>query len=294
MAEDEVSALFSGMATTIKRLAAGEQRAVEPRHAATVILLRDGDTGLEVYLLRRSASMSFAPGAFVFPGGSTDPRDETFDGSAWVGPPPSEWAQQLRCDEPIARALVCAAVRETFEESGVLLAGTDAGPVVSDTGSADWEVDRAALLDRSLSLAEMMRRRLLVLRSDLLRFWAHWITPEVESRRFDTRFFVAGMPPGQHTRDVGGESDRVLWTRPELALEAQRQRQMSLMPPTQSALRNLGEFETVADVMVAAEKREVEAVLPKVILDANERIRFLLPDDPDYPRDPHHPREEAQ
>jgi 8-oxo-dGTP pyrophosphatase MutT (NUDIX family) len=285
MAEDPVSALFSGMAATIKRLAAGEQQPVEPRHAATVILLRDGAAGLEVYLLRRSASMSFAPGAFVFPGGSTDSRDESFDDSAWIGPPPPEWAQRLRCDESIARALVCAAVRETFEESGVLLAGTDGGGVVSDTGTDDWEADRAALLDRSMSLAAMMRERSLVLRSDLLQLWAHWITPEVESRRFDTRFFVAAMPLGQQTRDVGGESDRVLWTRPEEALEAQRQKEMSLMPPTQSALTNIAEFATVADVMAAAEQRTVEAVLPKVILDANERIRFLLPHDPDYPRE---------
>jgi 8-oxo-dGTP pyrophosphatase MutT (NUDIX family) len=285
MAEDPVSALFSGMATTIKRLAAGDQQPVEPRHAATVILLRDGTAGLEVYLLRRSASMAFAPGAFVFPGGSTDSRDESFDDSAWIGPPPPEWAQRLRCDEPIARALVCAAVRETFEEAGVLLAGADGGSVVSDTGTADWEADRATLLDRSMSLAAMMRRRSLVLRGDLLQLWAHWITPEVESRRFDTRFFVAAMPPGQQTRDVGGESDRVLWTRPEEALEAQRQNEMSLMPPTQSALTNIAKFATVAEVMSAAERREVEAVLPKVILDANERIRFLLPDDPDYPRE---------
>jgi hypothetical protein len=156
---------------------------------------------------------------------------------------------------------------------------------VSDTGSADWEEDRAALLDRSMSLAAMMRRRSLVVRSDLLQLWAHWITPEVESRRFDTRFFVAAMPLGQHTRDVGGESDRVLWTSPEQALEAQRQQEMSLMPPTQSALTDIAEFATVADVMAAAEQRDVEAVLPKVILDANERIRFLLPHDPDYPRE---------
>jgi 8-oxo-dGTP pyrophosphatase MutT (NUDIX family) len=285
MAEDPVSALFSGMASTIKRLASGEQHAVEPRHAATVILLRDGDDGLEVYLLRRSASMSFAPGAFVFPGGSTDARDETFDESAWVGPSPREWAQQLRSNELTARALVCAAVRETFEESGVLLAGPDAGRVVSGTGTAEWENDRAALLDRSMSLAAMMTRRSLVLRSDLLRMWAHWITPEVESRRFDTRFFVAAMPPGQHTRDVGGESDRVLWARPVQALEAQQRKEMSLMPPTQTALTEIAEFATVADVMATAEAREVEPVLPKVILDTNERIRFLLPHDPDYPRE---------
>src|SRR5215210_4680744 len=122
------------------------------RDAATVVLLRDRPAGPEVYLLRRAPSMAFAAGMHVFPGGSVDPRDAA-QATAWAGPPPSHWAGLLGCDEELARALVCAAVRETFEESGILLAGSSPDDVVADTTEASWEDDRLALLDRSLSLA---------------------------------------------------------------------------------------------------------------------------------------------
>ncbi len=154
--------------------------------------------------------MAFAAGMHVFPGGSVDPRDGETD-TAWAGPPARRWAGWLGCDEPLARALVCAAVRETFEESGVLLAGPDAGSVVADTTGDDLERDRLALLDRSASMAEVLATRDLVLRSDLLRPWAHWITPEFEPKRFDTRFFVAAVPTGQRPRDVSGEADDTVW-----------------------------------------------------------------------------------
>ena len=108
----------------------GTKTPAEPRDAATVVLLRRGGDGPEVYLLRRQASMEFAGGMCVFPGGSVDPRD--FDHTvAWGGPSPAEWASRLGVDEAKARALVCAAVRETFEESGVLLAGESAESVTS-------------------------------------------------------------------------------------------------------------------------------------------------------------------
>jgi 8-oxo-dGTP pyrophosphatase MutT (NUDIX family) len=289
MADDRTAAMFAGLVDTVKRLASGEQQPVEPRNAATVVLLRDHGDGPEVYLLRRTASMAFAAGFFVFPGGSVDARDEDFAEEAWVGPRPSEWAQILTCDEPRARSLVCAAVRETFEESGVLLAGTSADSVVADTSGDDWEADRLALLDRSLSLAEMMRRRGLVLRADLLRAWSHWITPEVEPKRFDTRFFVATMPAGQRTRDVGGEADRVAWLRPSEALAAYERGELSLLPPTLAALTDLAPCPTVAAVMSAADEREIVPVLPKLILGDDDRIKFLLPHDPDYPHPPQEP-----
>src|SRR3984885_1911124 len=139
----------------------------------------------------------------------------------------------------LARALVCAAVRETFEESGVLLAGETAGTVVADPTSDDWERDRNALLDRSLSLAELLARRHLVLRSDLLRSWSRWITPVIEPRRYDTRFFAAAMPAGQRTRDVGGEAAAVYWTGPQQALDTARRGEIALLPPTAVTLAEL-------------------------------------------------------
>src|SRR5215472_15704039 len=181
----------------------GQAAPVTPRDAATVMLLRDAGDGFEVYMLRRKPTLAFAPGAYVFPGGSVDLRDADEE-VAWAGPPASHWGQVFDAPPQLARAIVCAAVRETFEESGVLLAGPSADSVVADTTGPEWEADRQALLDRSLSLAELFARRDLILRSDLLRPWARWITPVLEPRRFDTRFFAAALPPGQRTRDVGG------------------------------------------------------------------------------------------
>jgi 8-oxo-dGTP pyrophosphatase MutT (NUDIX family) len=277
--------LFSGLIDTLRKLNAGEIAPVEPRHAATVVMLRDGGAGPEVYLLRRTASMAFAAGAFVFPGGSVDPRDEDLGDDAWVGRSPAEWAKDLSCDERLARALVCAAVRETFEESGVLLAGPDANTVVEDTSGDDWETDRLALINRSLSLVEFLQRRGLVLRADLLRAWTHWLTPEVESRRFDTRFFIAALPAGQRTRDVGGEADRVAWMRPENAIAGSEAGEMMLMPPTLASLRDLTAYSSVDEALVAAAERNVTRILPKLIFDANDQLKFLLPHDDGYPQD---------
>ena len=153
----------------------------------------------------------------VFPGGGVDPRD--FDAEvAWAGPPPAEWAGRLAVDEATARALVCAAVRETFEESGVLLAGPTASEVVADTTGADWEADRLALEARELSMTSFLERRGLVLRSDLLGVWSGWLTPVFEPRRYRTWFFVAELPGGQRTRDVSTESDQVTWVGAEEAV----------------------------------------------------------------------------
>jgi 8-oxo-dGTP pyrophosphatase MutT (NUDIX family) len=280
----EPTDLFAGLVDRLRQLDAGEIEPAEPRHAATVVMLRDGTAGPEVYLLRRSASMAFAAGAFVFPGGSMDPRDIDLGDDAWVGRPPAEWATDLSSDEQTARALVCAAVRETFEESGVLLAGSDAETVVADTSGDDWETDRLALIDRSLSFADMMQRRDLVIRADLLRPWAHWLTPEIETRRFDTRFFVAALPEGQRTRDVGGEADRVAWMRPANAVASSERGEMMLMPPTISALRELSDYTSVGDVLDAGAARKVSRILPKLIFGENDKLRFLLPHEPDYPK----------
>jgi 8-oxo-dGTP pyrophosphatase MutT (NUDIX family) len=233
-----------------------------PRDAATVMVLRPAVAGLEVYMLRRQPSMAFAPGAFVFPGGSVDARDAD-SLLAWAGPDIREWGRVLDAPPELARALVCAAVRETFEESGVLLAGPSDDSVVCDTTGEDWEADRNALLDRSVSLAELLGRRRLILRSDLLRPWSRWITPVIEQRRFDARFFVAALPPGQRTRDVGGEAAAVRWITPQEALAAGRSRQIDLWLPT---AMTLAELAACADVGAAlAAPRQVTPLLPEVI-----------------------------
>jgi 8-oxo-dGTP pyrophosphatase MutT (NUDIX family) len=239
-------------------LLAGRLTPIPARDAATVIILRDG---LEVYLIRRKASMAFAAGAYVFPGGSVDERDVD-QAVAWAGPPPEWWGEVFGAGAATARGLVCAAVRETFEECGVLLAGPDERSVVADTTGDDWEADRRALVERDLSFADFLARRGLVLRSDLLRPWAHWVTPEVEFRRFDTRFFVAALPPGQRTREVDGEADRFVWVRPAAALDRARTGEILLMPPTYHSLAELAERPTVASVL--AVERQITTIMPEV------------------------------
>ena len=209
----------------------GDAEPAEPRDAATVVLLRPGappsSAGPEIYLLRRQTSMAFAGGMCVFPGGGVDPRDyadELVDRGLWAGPSPAEWAERLGVDEPKARALVCAAVRETFEESGVLLAGPGADEVVADTTGDDWEADRVALETRELSMTAFLEKRSLVLRTDLLGPWSGWLTPVFEPRRYRTWFFVARLPEGQVTRDVSTESSAVTWTAAMDAVEQVEQR----------------------------------------------------------------------
>jgi 8-oxo-dGTP pyrophosphatase MutT (NUDIX family) len=260
----------------------GSQPPATPRDAATVMLLRSAPTGLEVYMLRRQESMAFAPGAYVFPGGSVDARDADEE-VAWAGPDAAEWGRIFAAPPSLARALVCAAVRETFEESGVLLAGESAQSVVADTTSTDWEADRMALLDRSVSLAELLARRGLVLRSDLLRPWARWITPVVEPRRFDTRFFAAALPVGQRTRDVGGEAAEVAWVRPADALAASRRGEIRLFPPTAVTLSELADCGELNTALTGP--RRVAPIIPEV----HERegaVWLTVPGLTEYPAPP--------
>jgi 8-oxo-dGTP pyrophosphatase MutT (NUDIX family) len=251
------------LAGPARDILAGHQAPAEPRDAATVMLLRSLPAGLEVYMLRRQATMAFAPGAYVFPGGSVDARDAD-EQVAWTGPDAAEWGRIFDAPPALARALVCAAVRETFEESGVLLAGESADSVVADTTSDDWEADRQALLDRSVSLAELLGRRGLVLRADLLRPWSRWITPVVEPRRYDTRFFAAALPGGQRTRDVGGEASEVAWVQPAEALQAGKRGEISLFPPTAVTLSELADCGTVDTAL--AGPRHVAPIIPEVQL----------------------------
>ncbi len=258
---------------------AGRAEPPVPRDAATVMLLRPGAGGLEVYLLRRRPSMAFAPGAVVFPGGGVDPRDADGD-IAWAGPDPAEWGRLIDTPPQLARELVCAAVRETFEESGVLLAGPSADTIVADTRGGDWEADRQALLDRSLSLAGLLSRRRLVLRSDLLRPWARWVTPVAEMRRYDTRFFAAALPAGQLTRDVGGEADKVAWLAPADAIGAARRGEILLLPPTAVTLAELAACGTVEAALAA--RRRITARIPEITV-AGGAVWLTIPEDAEYP-----------
>ena len=232
---------------------------VKPKTAATVLLLRHGAAEFEAYAIRRVPTMPFAPGMYAFPGGSVDPRDAAMD-LHWAGPDATDWGHRLGQPPQAAQAVVCAAVREVFEESGVLYAGGTGSTIVGDVSGDDWEAQRAALVARELGFAELLRARDLVLRADLLTPWSRWITPEFEPRRYDTYFFLARLPDGQVTRNVGGEADEVRWLRP-----ADR-RTLPMLPPTWMTLREIDGYGSIADLLDAAAERDTATpVIPRLI-----------------------------
>jgi 8-oxo-dGTP pyrophosphatase MutT (NUDIX family) len=251
------------------------------RAAATVVLLRPKDETFEVYVLKRATTMVFG-GLYAFPGGGVDPSDrpDTIN---------SDWSERLGIPGDQARAVVGAAARELFEEAGVLLAGpgeeadrtvsdgTLTGVVttdgtVGDVSAEDWEADRAAVQARALTMTELLDRRGLRLRDDLLFPWARWITPEFEPKRFDTWFFVALLPQAQTARDVSGEADRTTWVSPAAAGG------LAMLPPTRSMLNQLGSYEKIAEVIAAASRRDAATpVMPRVELTEDGGALLRIP-----------------
>ncbi len=269
------------MIDQVRSYADGTRTPVEPRNAATVILLRAGAApepgALELYFLRRHVDMAFAAGMAVFPGGGVDPRD--FDHQVdWVGPSAAEWGSLLGTDEALARALVCAAVRETFEESGVLFAGLTDDSIVEDTTGEDWEDDRRRLESRELAFTDLLERRGLKLRTDLLRVWSSWVTPVFEPRRYRTWFFVAELPPGQQTRDVSTESEDVVWLPIREALTAAQDERLFMLPPQYCTCAELFDCTTPAEALAAAAGRAVATIEPLGVVEDGE-ARLSLPQD---------------
>lgn len=248
-----------------------------PRPAATVMLIRDksphSGRGVEVFLMRRHSGMEFVGGVMVFPGGGVDDRDRNAD-IAWMGPEPSWWAERLGVDVELAEALVCAGARETFEESGVLFAGAaDDSDVLVDDASV-YRDERQALVDRSLSFADFLRTEKLVLRADLLRPWANWVTPKEErTRRYDTYFFVAALPNGQRADGENTETDAADWITPEEALQDFADSKTFLLPPTWTQLDSLA-GRTVDEVL--AVERQIFAIEPHLAArNGNWEIEFF-------------------
>jgi 8-oxo-dGTP pyrophosphatase MutT (NUDIX family) len=250
-----------------------------PRDAATVILLREGP-GIEVFLLRRAGALEFAPGVCVFPGGSVDEPDADPDigETGWAGPSPADLGGLLGIPADRARALVCAAVRETFEESGVLLAGPSPAELVRD--GAALEQDRDSLLSGTASMGDLLRLRGLLLRADLLTPWARWITPVISPRRFDTWFFAAALPPGQTTSLAAGESDSASWWEPSAAVQAARSGEITLLPPTAVTLAELAGYRDVTAVMAA--RRQIVPLLPDAVVE-DDQVWLAVPPEVEYP-----------
>jgi 8-oxo-dGTP pyrophosphatase MutT (NUDIX family) len=273
------------MADRARQIASGDLPPVAPRDAATVIVVRPGTAGrgVEVLLLQRTRALDFAPGACVFPGGSVDEQDAdpAILAGSWSGPSPEDLAATLGIPAQRARALAVAAVRETFEESGVLLASPAPGQPAPDTDTL--AEDQHALLSGSLTLGELLRRRHLVLRADLLTPWTRWITPEASPRRFDTWFFAAALPPGQLavlTAASAGESDSVTWWEPAAALAAARAKTITVLPPTAVTLAELTGYSGVDGIL--AERRAIAPLMSAVLTDG-EQAWLALPPGVVYP-----------
>lgn len=248
-----------------------------PRPAATVMLIRDKGPALareiEVFLMRRHRQMDFVGGVMVFPGGGVDDRDRNAD-VAWHGPDKGWWAEHLSVDADLAEALVCAAARETFEECGVLFAGAADDPDLLVDDASIYRDQRAALVSKELSFGEFLGAEKLILRADLLRPWANWVTPKEErTRRYDTYFFVAALPSGQLADGDNTESEHADWITPEAALADFAAHRSLLLPPTWTQLDALAGH-SVAEVL--AVERQIVPVSPNMsITDGNLAFEFF-------------------
>jgi 8-oxo-dGTP pyrophosphatase MutT (NUDIX family) len=238
---------------------------VPVRDAATVVLLRDTTDGLETWLLTRHNQMVFAAGMTVFPGGRVDDADAALP---VLGGDLVSLAARSGCDEATARALVGAAVRETFEETGVLLT----------VPTADLSGARADVEQGRVSFGDLLRANGLAIDAGAVRAWSRWVTPAGEVRRYDTRFFVAGLPDSAEAQDVTNESSEAAWVQVAAAVEQAQRGERHLLPPTMITLASLLPYGSVAEVLAASESRSLDAVRPEVRIGADGSIAVELPD----------------
>lgn len=255
------------------------------RDAATVMLVRDGADGMEVFMLRRNLNSDFVGGAYVFPGGAVDEADRHSDLEAVCRGRTDAEASDLLSVTEGGLAYWVAAIRECFEEAGVLLAYDPAGDILSlaDSSVADRYVEHRRRVDAGeLRLVDLCRAENLHLAVDRIHYFSHWITPVGPPRRYDTRFFVAAAPPEQEPLHDNREAIAKLWVRPGDALERHRRGELDMIFPTIRNLEAIDRFPTSAELLAAAAAIEsVPTILPRVVSDG-QGMRIVLPGDPGY------------
>lgn len=259
---------------------------VTPRDAATVILLRqpnEGARGFEVLMVLRNSRSAFVPSSYVFPGGRVEEEDCLRDMECLCSE--SDLPRVRRTLEDVSPqerglGIWIAAVRETFEEVGLLFARREDGsffsPDQSDTGRS-FRVYREAMSGGEISFEEMLRREGLTLALDRLHYFSHWITPELSPIRYDTRFFVAETPPGQEALHDGDELTRHVWVTPEEALDGYREQRFHMVVPTIVTLEELSRFETITEVIESTGGKEITAVITRLVIEGDE-IQEHAPD----------------
>ena len=259
--------------------------AVPVRDAATVMLVRDGPEGMEVFMLRRNLSSAFVAGAYVFPGGAVDDDDRhTNLGPVCAGRTDAEASELLGIPEG-GLAFWVAAVRECLEEAGVLLAYDPSGAVLSlapPDVEARYVAHRRAIDTGARSLVEVCVEEGLQLAVDRIHYFSHWITPLGAPRRYDTRFFVTAAPEEQVPLHDNRETIAHEWVRPPDALDRYEEGELDLILPTIRNLEAIGRFDRSEDLLAAAAAIEsVPAILPRVVSDGHG-MRIVLPGDPAY------------
>lgn len=264
---------------------------VPVRDAATVMLVRDavdrsGQAAIEVCMLRRNLESEFVAGAFVFPGGSVDPSDRGNDAESLCRGLTDAEASTILDVESGGLAFWVAALRECFEEAGVLVArpvgGDELLNLTDPADAARFGQHRVAVYQGTLGLLDLCRSEGLELATDTVHYVSHWITPEVAPKRYDTRFFVTTAPPAQAAHHDEGETIASLWVRPADALDRFAAGEIELLPPTIANLRQLADYRSAADVMAwAGAVTEVETILPIVVIEDGE-IAVLRPGDEGY------------
>jgi 8-oxo-dGTP pyrophosphatase MutT (NUDIX family) len=244
--------------------------------ASTVIVLREMGAGIETFMLCRHQQSGFMGGAHVFPGGKVDLSDSAPSWIARVDRPAESLSHALgEAEAESGLGLLVAAVRETFEEAGVLLA-----TVAPD---ADLFQARAGLHGGG-SFLELASRLDMMIHSAALTPYARWITPKMESRRFDTRFYIAVLPDGQRASHDGTETTSAAWLRPANAIDEMLAGRIKLAPPTVRTLQWLADFDDADSVVADALSRKPPLVRPRIV--SGDSGWFLaLPGDPEHPED---------
>jgi len=260
--------------------------------AATVLLLRESGGELEVLMMRRGAALAFMAGMWVFPGGRVDPADASAAARARLAPGALEpWHGRLRSPqgdaltEEATLALLVAACRETFEEAGVLLASDCAGGPCGAGRAAGLQAERERVARDAPAFVTLLEREDLYLDPSPLVYWSHWITPSLEPRRFDTRFFAIPVPADQVASCDRGELTEHSWVRPARLQEALERREIRVVPPTLLTLEDLAESYArhggLTAMLQAERPRATPPVMPRIEVCTDE-FRVVMPWDPAY------------
>ncbi len=241
--------------------------------AATILMLRDGPTGLEVFMVVRHHQIDFASGALVFPGGKLAPGDTLPDVRGLC-----DGVDEL---DDTRLALRVAAIREAFEESGVLLARDTSGKIIDGPRLSGLEADRPLLDKGDLAIGDFLAREDLRLACNMLHPYSHWITPKMMPKRFDTHFYLAIAPADHVAMHDGTEGVDSVWINPTDALEEAKAGKRTIIFPTRMNLEKLAESATVAEAIEAANARDIVTVEP-LVEDRDGTMMLTIPAEAGY------------